>query len=715
MRIRRTHLVALAALALAAAPSAAQDRRPLTAMDLHRLKTAGNVALSPDGRRAVYVLTQVDSAENRYRRDLWIASTDGSGTRRLTWMNARGIGGVRFSPDGRMLSFTTSRQGTGTQGSQIWILPLAEGGEAWPLTELETGAGAAVWSPDGTRIAFGSSLTPEQVRRAQGDTAKREEAKVDVAAMQNIHRDRAAALASIRAKLEANAKENDPRRVTRLDYLGETSIQDEEYDQLYVIDVRPGAKPVQLTREMFGSGGPAWTPRGDSIIYSASPPQGGRHPDYELEGDLFVVPATGGTPRRISEPGMVEFSPWFTPDGQHIVYFRQTVDPALFTATDAELVVMRRDGSDRRSITGSLDRGPNGYVITPDGTLYFTVATEGAVSLYRTALDNIAPQPVVRGPRGVLSFDVGGGRIAWSQMSPQYPSDVYTAAADGGGERRLTALNDSLLAQVYVGEYNEVWYPSFDGRRVQGWYVLPIGHRPGGKRPPLAVEIHGGPHAMWGPGEASMWLEYQVLAGAGYTVFFSNPRGSGGYGNEWLRAIRRNWGTPPARDILIGADTVIARGLADPARQAVTGGSYAGYMTAWLIGAEAPERFKAAVAARGVYDLGTWYGGSNTWRLFEGEFGVRPWEDPEIVRQQSPLAYVDRIRTPLLLLHADTDFRTTIAGAESLFRALKVLGREVEFVRYPREGHELTRSGEPKHRIDHMLRTLEFFERYITH
>ncbi|HWK88644.1 MAG TPA: S9 family peptidase, partial [Longimicrobium sp.] len=710
----KRHLLVLGgfALALAAAPSHAQDRRPLTAMDLYHLRTAGGVALSPDGRRAVYVVTQVDSADNRYRRDLWIANTDGSGARRLTWTNARGIGGTAFSPDGRMLAFVTARQGT--EGSQIWILPLAEGGEAWPLTELETGAGGPVWSPDGSRIAFTSSLTPEQIRRAQGDTAKREDPKIDVAAMQNIHRDRAAALAAIRAKLEANAKEEDPRRVTRLDYLAETSIADEEYQQLYVVDVRAGAKPVQLTREMFGSGDPAWTPRGDSLIYAAVPPQGDRHPDYELESDLFVIPAAGGTPRRISEPGMGEFAPWFTPDGRHILYLRNTVDPKIFTASDAELVVMRRDGGERRSITGPMDRGPNGYVVTPDGTVYFTVATEGAVSLYRTGLDRIAPQPVVRGPRGVLSFDVAGGRIAWSQMSPRYPSDVYTAAADGSGERRLTALNDSLLARVYVGEYNEVWYPSFDGRRVQGWYVLPIGHRPGA-RPPLAVEIHGGPHAMWGPGEASMWLEYQVLAGAGYTVFFSNPRGSGGYGNEALRSIHRNWGTPPARDILAGADTVIARGLADPGRQVVTGGSYAGYMTAWLISAEVPDRFKAAVAARGVYDLGTWYGGSNTWRLFEGEFGVRPWEDAEIVRAQSPLAHVDKIRTPLLLLHADTDFRTTIAGAESMFRALKVLGRDVEFVRYPREGHELTRSGEPRHRIDHMLRTLEFFERYVTH
>jgi dipeptidyl aminopeptidase/acylaminoacyl peptidase len=718
MRIRIPHLTALAALALAAAPGHAQDRRPLTALDFYHLKNAGGVNLSPDGRRAVFVVTEVDSAENRYRRDLWIANTDGSGLRRLTWTNARGIGAPRFSPDGRMIAFVQSRQSG--QPGQVWILPIAEGGEAWPLTSLETGAGAPVWSPDSRRIAFMSQLTPEQLAKgdsAAADSLRRvEEQKVDAAAIRNINEDRAAALAAIRAKLRANAREQDPRVVTRLGYLGETSIEDESYGQIYVVEVRQGATPVQLTRAAYAVGAPEWTPGGDSLIYSLAPPrEPGLHPDYELESDLVVASADGrGTPRTLSEPRYAEDGPGFSPDGRYIVYSRFLIETEFTTATDAELVVMRRDGTDRRSITGPMDRAPGSYTITPDGWLYFTVASQGAQPLYRTRLDRIDPQPVVQGPRGVLSFDAVGGRIAWAEMNPRRPSDVYTADAAGAGERRLTTLNDSLLAQVYVSDYHEIWYPSFDGRRTQGWYLLPIDYRQG-QRPPLAVELHGGPHAMWGPGEASMWLEYQMLAGAGYTVFLSNPRGSAGYGNEGLRAIHRNWGTPPGQDILIGADSVIARGLADAQRQVITGGSYAGYLTTWIIAREAQQRFKAAVAQRGVYDLATWYGGSNTWQLYEGEFGGPPWADWEVAREQSPLTYVNDIHTPLLLLHADTDFRATIASAEALYRALTVLRRPVEFVRYPREGHELTRSGEPGHRVDHMLRILEYFERYVTH
>jgi dipeptidyl aminopeptidase/acylaminoacyl peptidase len=702
-----TRILLLVCLLLAS-PVAAQERRPLTALDLYHLRTAGEVALSPDGRRAAYVVTAVDSAANRYRRELWMVDAGGSGEpRRLTWSGSASLGSPAWSPDGRSLAFVTAREaGRG----QVWILPVAEGGEAWPLTDLPTGAGGPVWSPDGRRIAFTSSLTPAELRADTARAASR--AAVDAGAIRGIHRDREAALAAIRGKLAENARGNDPRVVTRLNYLGETSIQDERWSQLYVVEARPGAAARRLTRGEFDSGSPAWSPDGRTLVYVASPPLGDYHADYERESDLYLVPAEGGEPRRLAEPGYVAASPRFTPDGRAIVYLRTLRDTRFFTAVNNELVVVPVGGGERRTVSGPMDRGVTSFVVTRQGWVYFGIQSEGATSLWRTRLSSIRPERVIGGPRGVLSWDVAGGVVAWAQMQPANPSDVYAARLDGSRERRLTALNDSLLAQVYVGAYEEIWYPSFDGRRVQGWFIRPLGTAPG-TRAPLAVQIHGGPHVMWGPGEASMWLEYQMLAGAGYTVFFSNPRGSSGYGEEGLQSIHRDWGSSPGRDILIGADSVIGRGLADPARQVVTGGSYAGFMTAWLIAREAPERFRAAVAARGVYDLGIWYGSSNTWRLFEGEFGVRPWEDWEIVRAQSPLTYVEDIRTPLLLLHADTDFRTTIASAEALYRAMTVLQKPVEFVRYPRAGHDLTRTGEPLHRVDHMLRTLEFFERHV--
>ncbi|HVG44605.1 MAG TPA: S9 family peptidase, partial [Longimicrobium sp.] len=630
---RTTISRAAAALVLAAAvagPARAQERRPVSPLDLYHLRTVSQTALSPDGSRVAYVVLQADSATKRYRRELWIARTDGSGAHRLTWLNVS-ASAPAFSPDGRQLAFVSAREG---KPAQIWILPLAEGGEAWPLTSPERAAANPAWSPRGDRIAFTAALRPAELDSA---AARRDTGKADAAAIRRIDRDRAAALRAIRARLRDDAKDDDPQVVGRLDYLGETDIRSgDEWTQLYVVDARQGAVPRRLTSNPWDTGSPQWSPDGRTLAAVSGRPRAAYHPDYELENQLVLVPADGGAPMELHEAGYTEGAPRFSPDGRWIAYTRKSTAAQFRSAMNTELMVMRPDGTGRASVTGALDRSPGSVRWGPGGWLYFTAPSDGAVPLYRVRPGEGAPRRIVTGPRGVLGFDVAGSTVAWAEMSPRRPSDVYAAALDGGGERRLTALNDSLLSRVYVADYEEIRYPSFDGKTVQGWFLRPIGGR-AGERPPLAVEMHGGPHSMWGPGEASMWLEYQSLAGAGYTVFFANPRGSDGYGQGWLQAIHQSWGSPPARDILTGADSVLARGLADPAKQAVTGGSYAGYMTAWLVAKEAPERFRAAVAQRGVYDLTIWWGSANTWQLFEGEFGGRPWEQPELARAQSPL------------------------------------------------------------------------------
>jgi dipeptidyl aminopeptidase/acylaminoacyl peptidase len=373
------------------------------------------------------------------------------------------------------------------------------------------------------------------------------------------------------------------------------------------------------------------------------------------------------------------------------------------------LMVARADGSGAVCVNCALDRPAGGATWDRAGRLYFTVSDRGSVHLYRYVPGAREPQPVVTGVRGVLGFDVSGGTIAWHGMSPSAPSDVYASDADGKRERRLTTLNDSLLATVHVQPYEELWYNAPDGYKVQGWIMRPP--QGASRTTPLAVEMHGGPHVMWGPGEASMWLEYQSLAGAGYTVFFSNPRGSEGYGFEHKKAIHRNWGDLPMGDVLAGADSVIARGLADAQKQVITGGSYAGYLTAWIIGHS--NRFKAAVAQRGVYDMVNWWGMATTWQLFESEFATVPWEDPELAWKASPIAYAGKIETPLLLLHGEQDYRVGLGGVQTLYRMLKAQGKEVQLVLYPREGHEVTRSGEPHHRVDHMLRIIDWFDQHL--
>ncbi|HEY0303565.1 MAG TPA: S9 family peptidase, partial [Longimicrobiales bacterium] len=466
-----------------------------------------------------------------------------------------------------------------------------------------------------------------------------------------------------------------------------------------------------------------------SLVYSAAPPKGNYHPDYEQDSDLYTIAADGsGTPRNLTPGGrsglaaavagragvrgapadhFSEFNPRFSADGKWLAYTRRTLGEHQ-AAANTQLIVANADGSSPACVNCALDRDMNQFEWA--GTsLYFTVADRGGVHLYRSTQKERAPRAIITGARGVLSFDVSGGTIAWSQMQPSQPSDVYAADIDVKKERRLTTLNDSLLATVHVQPYEEIWYKAPDGYSVQGWIMRPP--QGASRSTPLAVEMHGGPHVMWGPGEASMWLEYQSLAGAGYTVFFSNPRGSDGYGFEHKKAIHRNWGDLPMGDVLAGADSTIARGLADPNKQTITGGSYAGYLTAWIIGHT--NRFKAAVAQRGVFDMVSWWGMATTWRLFESEFATVPWEDPELAWKASPIAYAGQIKTPLLLLHGEQDYRVGLGGVQTLFRMLKAQGKEVELVLYPREGHEVTRSGEPHHRVDHMLRILDWFERYL--
>ena len=224
--------------------------------------------------------------------------------------------------------------------------------------------------------------------------------------------------------------------------------------------------------------------------------------------------------------------------------------------------------------------------------------------------------------------------------------------------------------------------------------------------------MHGGPTAMWGPGESSMWHEFQFFCSKGYGVVYSNPRGSGGYSEAFLRSNINDWGTGPTSDVLTALDKTIAEGWADTSRLVITGGSYAGYLTAWIIGHD--HRFKAACAQRGVYDLGTFFGEANAWRLVPNYFGGYPWqkETYAILERESPISYVQNITTPLIIFHGENDLRTGLVSGEQFYKSLKVQGKPVEYVRHPGATHEITRSGNNRQRIDQMLRTWEFFERY---
>jgi dipeptidyl aminopeptidase/acylaminoacyl peptidase len=311
---------------------------------------------------------------------------------------------------------------------------------------------------------------------------------------------------------------------------------------------------------------------------------------------------------------------------------------------------------------------------------------------------------------GVGPMDAGAGRIVCEATSVAHPSRLVMIDRDGS-ERVLHDPNP-WVAERELSLPAEHWLEREDGTRVQYWVMPPsvVGEEP--RKTVLA--IHGGPHAMWGPGEATMWHEFQVLCARGYGIVYANPRGSGGYGYDFKRANERDWGEGPSGDVLACLDDAVSRyDWIDEDRLVVTGGSYAGYLTAWVVAHD--HRFKAALAQRGVYDLETFFGEGNAWMLVPWAMGGYPWE-PEamaVLDRESPFTYVDQITTPLLIMHASNDLRTGVSQSEMLYRALKVLGREVEYVRYPGAGHDLSRTGDPGQRMDRLCRIVEWFERFV--
>jgi dipeptidyl aminopeptidase/acylaminoacyl peptidase len=694
-----SYTVLLLAAAASTASLHAQDRRPIQANDLYRIRTASAVVFSPDGDRIAYVVTQIDSADNAYHRHLWVADAKRRVVRQLT-RGKVSDGSPAWSPDGSRIAFVSDRSGT---GPQIYILPI-DGGEPWQLTDMEDGAWRPIWSPDGRQLFFSSGLTTQDLReRAVGVDSTHAQSAVTDTAMWG-------SMAAIRNWLAKNASEEEPAVITRLDFQGERAlIPIESWTHLYVVDIEDG-EPRRLTRGAYDFEDPAISPDGRSIAFVARITED-VHPDYSLKSDLHIMDLDTGEWRKLDIPRYSISAAAWSPDGRRIAFAARDTTDRSSAHSQIGLIDWAADSSTVMWLTTSLDRSARSFRWAPDGeSIFFTAGVHGTVPIYRVRLDDGQIRQVVSGERGVLSFDISKDDLVYVITEPANPSEVYIAQTDGRDERALTQLNTEWLATVHVQAHEGFYYRSFDDRRIQAWLIKPVGETPGGKSP-LVVEIHGGPHAMWGPGEPTMWHEFQLMAANGFLVLYTNPRGSDGYGREFKSVIERGWGDGPMRDVLTAVDTIVQRGVVDEERMVVTGGSYAGYLTAYLVGHD--HRFKAAVAQRGVYDLATFFGEGNAWRLVPWEFNAYPWEDPDILRRESPITYAHEIRTPLLIMHADRDLRTGVSQSEMLYRTLKVLRRPVEYVRYPREGHDLSRTGEPLLRVDRLLRMLEFFDRHL--
>ncbi len=666
-------------------------KTPITPEDLYQLKHVEDPQISPDGRWVAYVVRSQTKLDNAYERHIWLLDlSEKAATPRQFTFGAKSDFAPRWRPDGSAMAFVSLRGGK----PQVYLITLA-GGEAFALTTLANGATGPVWSPDGRQLAVLSDVNADERRAEDSETQSTPPAD----ALEARHRREREA--------EDDKRKQDPRVIRNLPYRTGTEYFDDRTSHIYVLDVAADGTPGAARRLTDGDRNYthiSWYPDGRAILSS----QSGR-PDSDpwFFSRPVRIPTRGARRQTFIMPtGFEYFDAQVSPDGRWIAAMRQP-DEGSF-GEPSRIVVFPARGGAVVERAAEIDRGPGQLTWSQDSKrLYFLLEDRGDTGVY--TVDALAgpAKRVIGGRRVVLSFSVArGGRIAFAAHTPEGPADLTVCETNGKRERRLTDVNKAWRAERALAQIEEVWHTAPDGRQIQGWFILPPG-RARGAKVPLVLNMHGGPWVMWGPSVPEVWFEMQVHAAAGYAVYYCNPRGSLGYGAEHALKIVNDWGDHVMHDILSGVDNVVARGGIDTQRMAVTGGSYAGYMTAWIIGHD--QRFACAWAQRGLYNLTSFFGTSDIPQLIEREFGARGFEDIERLWSQSPLAYVEAMRTPLVIEHQDHDWRCPPSEGEQLYAALKRLGRTVTLLRYPREGHEMTRSGEPGHRVDRLQRMLEWF------
>jgi dipeptidyl aminopeptidase/acylaminoacyl peptidase len=644
--------------------------------DVYALTSAGDPRVSPDGSRVAYVVVRVDEEANAYRTAIWLATLDGSEEPRQLTSGERNDGSPRWSPDGRWLAFVSNRDGEEKKAKgQLYVLP-AHGGEPRKLTDGKESVESVAWSPDSSRLAFARRVPDE-------------------------------------AYEEEDDRKRAPRRFTRVFFkLDGVGWIGDRRKHVFVVGL-DGGDERQLTDGDCEDDAPAWSRDGKRILFSSM--RGDRW-DTEFREGLYEleVDSDGAEPKRLSQPDESASSASVSPDGSLIAYTHFPDDGTF--PRHGQIAVMRADGSDRRILTSSLDRNcapyPGGREPVWDGDrVAFGVEDSGDVHVYTVAADGSGePELLVGGEQSTGLYDLVEDVLVYTASTHTRPHELFDR--DG---KRLTSVADDFVSGREILEVERFTATSADETEVDAWLVRPPGFDEG-RRYPVLLTIHGGPFSQYGTG---FFDEVQVYASAGYCVLFSNPRGGSGKSEAWGRAIRgpgggegKGWGSVDYEDLMGVVDSALEHyPFLDGERLGVLGGSYGGYMTSWIVGHT--NRFKAALSERAVNHLVSSFGSSDLFWIFEREFGGPIWENVDDWLKMSPATYARDIETPLLIVHSESDLRCNIEQGEHLFTLLRLLGKETEMLRFPAEGHELSRSGSPVHRVQRFEAILEWFGRYL--
>ena len=673
----------LVALTLPSAPGVSNgisdgELDVLEPIDVFQLEYASDPRISPEGLRVVYVRNFMDIMQDRRRSNLWIVDFDGSRHRPLT-TGVANDSAPRWSPDGLRLAYVSVSSGS----AQIHVRWM-DTGQTAQVTHLTQSPGALSWSPDGTQLAF-TMRVPEQTEPLAEMPAKPEGAEW-------------APPAEVIRKL-----------IYRAD--GQGFLKD-GYRQVFVVPA-DGGSPRQITEGPYDHGaGLTWSRDGSALLFSAN-----RREDRDLEpldSEIYQVSLEDGALRALTDRRGPDGNPVLSPDGSRVAYLG--FDDRYQGYQLRQLYVMNRDGSDSRVVSGGLDRSVSAPVWDADGAgLYFQYDDLGNTKLAHVTLagelsiqaSDLGGTTIGR-PYASGSFSVArNGRFAFTHTTPERPGDVAVGGA-GGEVRLVTRLNDDLMGHKTLGATEELWVESsHDGRRVQGWVVTPPGYD-ASRSYPMVLEIHGGPFANYGD---RFSVEVQLYAAAGFVVLYMNPRGSTSYGQEFGNLIHHAYPGYDYEDLMTGVDALIAKGVADPDRLYVTGGSGGGVLTSWIVGKTG--RFQAAVVAKPVINWTSFVLTSDSYNFYYRYwFPGPPWEYPEHYNARSPLFLVGNVTTPTMVLQGDQDWRTPISESEQYYQALKLRQVDTAFVRIPGASHGI--AARPSNLITKVVHILAWFDSHPT-
>ncbi|HKS28935.1 MAG TPA: S9 family peptidase [Pyrinomonadaceae bacterium] len=665
---------------VAAASHARAQAKPLTINELLKIRRVGDPQLSPDGRWVAYTVSDLNWDANRRVTQIYLISVDGGEPKQLT--NApQSSSTPRWSPDGKRLAFISSREG----GPQVWTIDVATG-EQKKVTNISTGASDPVWSPDGRMIAFVSDVYPEctndDCNRKRSDEADSSKVKAKIA--------------------------------DRLLFRHWNSWKEGKRTHVFVAAV-DGSSPARdmtpgdFDAPPFSLGGPsdyAFSPDSKELVFA-------RNTDKveatSTNGDLFIVPVTGGEAQRITGKNMgADLSPVYSPDGRFIAYRSQS--RAGFESDRWQLMLFDRKSGQSRSLTESLDTSVESITFTPDGQrIYLTGAERGKQLVYTvpTAGGTIT-RLITDGFNDDVKVSGDGKTIVFSRMTSVLPTEIFRANADGTNVVQLTKTND--LSAYGMRPAEEVTWTGAGGTKVYGYVVKPPDFSQT-KKYPMITLIHGGPQGAWNENWGYRWNPY-VFASAGYVVFMPNPRGSTGYGQQFTDEISGDWGGKAYTDIMNGVAHVLASGYVDKERIGAAGGSYGGYMVNWIEGHNDDPRFqfKALVSHAGVYNLVSMYGATEELWFTDWEFKGTPWDNPEMYTRWSPNMFVKNFKTPMLVVHGELDYRVPVGEGLQLFTALQRRGVDSKLLYFPDEGHWILK---PQNSVLWYTTVMDWFGKYL--